>query len=88
MLTITCMSDDDDDDTRHLYAVAENDADDGTSTTVETAGRYGVASDSRPDYFDEVYAEEVATLRGRLVALGFTVEDIDKAVAAAIGNEQ
>lgn len=45
-------------------AVETHDTDSGVSTRTQTAGLWGIESDSGEDYFREVAAEEASTLQG------------------------
>lgn len=59
-----------------VEAVAEYTLND-TIQKMRSGGLYGIESDSREGYFQEVEAEQLEKLKGELVAIGFTVEEID-----------
>lgn len=50
--------------------------------TVRSGGLWGIESDSDEDHFNEVEAEELASLRTELKAMGFTSTAIKRAFAA------
>lgn len=51
--------------------------------TLPSLGGYGIESDSRPEYFQERYREEIDQIRPALRELGFTDAAIDAAVQVA-----
>jgi hypothetical protein len=50
--------------------------------TIRSAGLWGIESDSSPEYFAEVEAEELEALRSELECIGFSSSAIDAAFAA------
>ena len=53
-----------------VRAVAEVKLDAGILVTIESPGLWSIEDDSGEDYFNEVYGEELATLREMLSELG------------------
>jgi hypothetical protein len=51
----------------------------GTYQIVRTPGLWGIDSESGADYFEEVGNEELDNLRGTLIELGATREQLDEA---------
>lgn len=45
---------------------------------VESPGLWGVESDSGEDYLEDIYREELSTLRAMLKAMGFNDDDINQ----------
>jgi hypothetical protein len=46
--------------------------------TISTPGLWGVESDAGEEYLDEIYREELTTLRDMLKAMGFSDDDINE----------
>ena len=49
--------------------------------TITSGGLWGVESDSGPNYLKTIADEQLAELRGQLLAIGFSAADCDKAFA-------
>ena len=55
----------------------------GVSQVIESAGLWGIESDSEESYFDLVAGEQLRELRETLLALGFTADDFAEQCAPA-----
>lgn len=58
----------------------------GVSQVIESAGLWGIESDSEESYFDLVAGEQLRELREILLALGFTVEQFDEQCATMLAR--
>jgi hypothetical protein len=56
----------------------------GLRNTLTSGGLWGIESDSDPEYFAEVGAEEVEALRDVLLELGFSVSEIEQAARSEV----
>lgn len=54
---------------------------------ITSGGVWGIESDSDDEYFSEIGGEELDQLKGTLLELGFTSEDIDAAFATVKQSE-